>query len=251
MTLARSDPFGLMRTLRTQPAPQSLLVLPKRYPLGDVRLPGSRRFQHGGVALAMSVGDSDEFFSLRDYRPGDPLRRIHWRSWAKAGRPIVKEHHDEFFVRHALLLDTFAAAPDDAFEEAVSVAASFACAVRTQDSLLDTMFIGPESYCFTTGRGVGHTEGMLAVLACVRPCRDAAFETLHRAVLERHASLSGCVCVLLGWDEERRQLVDHLTALGIETLALVVTADPSVPADWPPHVRRLTVGGVGEGLRHL
>ena len=252
VTVARLDPLGLLKTLRTQPAPQSLLVLPRRYPLRDVRLPGSRRFQHGGVALATSVGDSDEFFSLREYRPGDPLRRIHWRSWAKAGRPIVKEHQDEFFVRHALVLDTFSAADhDDAFEEAVSVAASFACAVRTQDSLLDLMFVGPESYCFTAGRGVGHADRMLEVLACVRTCRDRPFETLHRAVIERHEALSGCVCVLLGWDDDRRALVDHLIALGIETLALVVTASAAPAEAWPPYVRHLVVGQVAEGLARL
>ena len=44
---------------------------------------------------------------MRDYRPGDPLRRIHWKSWAKTGRPVVKEYQDEFFVRHGLILDTF------------------------------------------------------------------------------------------------------------------------------------------------
>jgi uncharacterized protein (DUF58 family) len=252
VTLARADPFGLLRTLRTQPAPQSLLVLPRRYPLPDVQLPGSRRFQQGGVALASSVGDSDEFFSLRDYRPGDPLRRIHWRSWAKAGRPIVKEHQDEFFVRHALVLDTFSASDDDdAFEEAVSVAASFACAVRTQDSLLDLMFVGPESYCFTAGRGVGHADRMLEVLACVRTCRDRPFETLHRSVVERHGALSGCICVLLAWDDDRKALVDQLIALGIETLALVVTAGPGEEAPWPPHVHRLVVGQAAEGLARL
>ena len=252
VTVARPDPFGLLKTLRTQPAPQSLLVLPRRYPLRDVQLPGSRRFQHGGVALASSVGDSDEFFSLRDYRPGDPLRRIHWRSWAKTGRPIVKEHHDEFFVRHALVLDTFAAAEhDDAFEEAVSVAASFACAVRTQDSLLDLMFVGPESYCFTAGRGVGHPDGMLEILAGVRTCQDRAFEVLHRSVIERHAALSGCVCVLLAWDDDRRALVDHLTALGIETLAFVVTSGGVATDAWPPNIHPLVVGQVAEGLARL
>src|SRR6185436_9557847 len=55
VTIARLDPFGLLKALRTHPSPQSLLVLPRRYPLRDVQLPGSRRFQHGGVALASSV----------------------------------------------------------------------------------------------------------------------------------------------------------------------------------------------------
>ena len=72
------------------------------------------------------------------------MRRIHWRSWAKLGRPVVKEFQDEFFVRHALVLDTFTD-PDDVqiFEEAVSIAASFACSIDTQESLLDLLFVDP------------------------------------------------------------------------------------------------------------
>src|SRR2546430_6820801 len=115
------------------------------------------------------------------------LRRVHWRSAARVGRPVVKEYQDEFFVRHALVLDTFAErAESDVFEEAVSVAASLACSIQTQDSLLDLLFVGPETYCFTAGRGLGHTDRMLEVLAGVRPCRDRPFHALHRAVLERY-----------------------------------------------------------------
>jgi uncharacterized protein (DUF58 family) len=55
------------------------------------------KYQQGGVALASNVGQSDEFVALRDYRQGDPLRHIHWRSWARAGKPVVKEFEDEFF----------------------------------------------------------------------------------------------------------------------------------------------------------
>ena len=83
--------------------------------------------------MAANIGHSDEFVSLRDYRRGDPVRHIHWRSWAKTGMPIVKEFEDEFFVRHALVLDTFSDEPhSELLEEAVSVAASFACSVLTQ-----------------------------------------------------------------------------------------------------------------------
>ena len=57
--------------------------------------------------------------SLRDYRPGDPLQRIHWKSFARTGDPVVREYQDEFFERHALILDTFctrAGAPAFGFE---------------------------------------------------------------------------------------------------------------------------------------
>ena len=254
-TVARREPLGLARALRPRPAPATLVILPRRYPLPPLALPGARRYQHGGIALAQSVGDSEEFVSLRDYRPGDPLKRIHWRSWARAGRPVVREYQDEFFVRHALVLDTFVPAPTAAFEEAVSVAASFACTVGTQESLLDLLFVGPEAFSVTAGRGVGHVERMLEILAAVRPCRDRPFATLGRLVLERQASLSGVICVLLGWDEPRREMVSRLRALGMPVLVLVV-ADPQGDAgahetDAAAGVHRLEVGRVGDGLARL
>src|SRR6185503_17667402 len=126
--------------------PQTVLILPKRYVLSDIDLPGTRQYQQGGVTLAAAIGESEEFISLRDYRPGDPLRHIHWRSWARTGQPIVREYQDEFIPRHALILDTFASVPqEEAFEEAVSIAASFACTVETQESLLDLLFVGPKA----------------------------------------------------------------------------------------------------------
>lgn len=252
-TVARTDPFGLVRATSAVDAPGSVLVLPRRYPLPPLALPGTRRYQPGGVALAASVGDSEEFQSLRDYRPGDPLRRVHWRSLARAGRPIVKEFQSEFFVRHALVLDTFLPTASPAFEDAVSVAASFASTLPTQESLLELMFVGPDAYHFTAGHGVSQVDRMLEILACVQPCRDRPFAALHRLVVDRHAALSGCICVLLAWDEARRRLVADLRALGVPTLGLVVAEGP--PAAGEPlaeaGVHRLQVGRVAEGLARL
>ena len=54
------------------------------------------------------------------------------------------------------------------------VAASFACTCNAE-SLLDLLFVGTEAYCFTAGRGLGHTEQMLEVLASVQVCREKSF----------------------------------------------------------------------------
>ena len=233
ITLTRSDPLGLVRALTNLPLPQAMLILPKRYALSAVPLPGVAKYQKGGVALAAHVGQSEEYVGLRDYRYGDPLRHIHWRSWARVGRPVVKEFEDEFFVRHALVLDTFTdAAHSEVFEEAVSVAASFACTLPTQESLLDLLFVGPQSYCFTAGRGVAHVEQMLEILAAVQPCAEHPFRVLEHLVLSHVESVSGCICVLVGWDEARRGFVRKLKALGLPVLVLVVTAPgKSPPAD--------------------
>ena len=257
--IARADPFGLFRGFVNVPLAQSVLILPKRYPLPPIALPGNMKYQQGGVALASSVGQSEEFVSLRDYRPGDPMRHIHWKSWAKTGRPIVKEFLDEFFVRHALVLDTFAGpGKEEAFEEVVSIAASFACTLRTQESLLDLMFVGPDAFCFTSGRSLAHTDQMLEILAAVRPCREKPFAALSDLVAGHASSLSGCICVFLEWDEPRRDLVRRMKSMAMPMLVLLVTATDGsellsrIPAeDRPERFHVLTVGKIAEGLRKL
>ncbi len=259
VTLARPDPIGLFRSFVKTTLPQSVLILPKRHFLPPIALPGTMKYQQGGVALASQIGQSDEFVALRDYRRGDPIRHIHWRSWAKAGKPIVKEFEDEFFVRHALVLDTFTERPhSEQFEEAVSVAASFACTVLTQESLLDLLFVGPQAYCFTAGRGIAHADQMLEILASVRPCNEQPFASLETLVLNHSSLVSGVICVLIAWDEARQQLVNKLKSLGLPLLVLVVRPpgetqplDPGPMRDAPGRLHSLEIGRIEEQLATL
>lgn len=250
VTVARADPLGLVRGITQISAPENVLVLPRRYALPSIALPGSRRYQPGGVSLAASVGNSEEFIGLRDYRPGDPLQRIHWKSYARAGEPVVREYQDEFFERHALILDTFAGG-DRAieFEEAVSIASSLACTVNTQECLLDLMFVGAESYIYTAGRGQMTTGNLLEVLAGVQLCAAKPFRTLQVAVTARRGLLTGSICILLAWDETRREFIRMLRALGVPVMVLVVSAEPI--AEREPWLHVITPGKAQEGLASL
>ena len=250
MTVARADPLGLVRGISRLEAPANVLVLPRRYALPPISLPGSRRYQPGGVSLAASIGNSEEFVGLRDYRPGDPLQRIHWKSYARAGEPVVREYQDEYFERHALILDTFAgSAQAAAFEEAVSIASSLACTVNTQECLLDLMFVGAESYLYTAGRGQMTTGSLLEVLAGVQLCAAQPFRTLQDAVTARRGMLTGSICILLAWDDTRREFIRLLRALGVPVMVLVVSADAI--ADREPWLHVITPDKVAEGLAAL
>jgi uncharacterized protein (DUF58 family) len=260
ITVARADPLGLVRGLSIQNELANVLVLPRRYALPPITLPGSRRHQPGGVALAASVGDSEEFIGLRDYRPGDPLQRIHWKSYARSGEPVVREYQDEYFERHALILDTFAdsaSAPvgaatvsiATAFEDAVSIAASLAYTVNTQECLLDLMFVGAEPYCYTAGRGQLSTGSLMEVLAGVQLCAAKPFQTLQEAVTARHSMLTGSICVLLAWDQARREFIRQLRMLGVPVLVLLVTGE--AVAERPSWLRVIEPGKVQLGLAAL
>ena len=178
------------------------------------------------------------------------MQRIHWISYARAGEPVVREYQDEYFERHALVLDTFAGSERmEAFEEAVSIAASFACTVNTQECLLDLMFVGAQSYLYTAGRGQMSTGGLLEVLASVQLCAGKPFRTLHDAVMARRSQLTGSICILLAWDEARREFVRTMRAQGVPVLVLVVTGD-SVD-ERAPWLRVIKPDAVRQGLAGL
>lgn len=222
--LAQSGPLGLVELrLPVAVAAQSLTVLPARLAVELPPAGSQRHLQPGGISLAQHVGDAEEFRSLRDYRPGDPLRAIHWRSFARTGRPVVREYQEEFFSRHALVLDTVVPAGGEAaFETAVSMAAWLVAQPRDADSLLDLMFVGDRVHRLTAGRGLGGADGLLRVLACVAPTPAASIAPLL-ASLERHsAQVASVVALFLNWDAPRRQAVRHLMARGLRPTVLLV-----------------------------
>ncbi len=83
-------PFGLITTTRRISMPASLLVWPGRGKL-------TRQLLHRGAvetssaAPSPATGGQDEFFGLREYRPDDNPRWIHWRRSATRSRLIVRE----------------------------------------------------------------------------------------------------------------------------------------------------------------
>jgi uncharacterized protein (DUF58 family) len=252
LTLGRAEPLGLVKGLTRVALPARVTALPKRYRVPQLALPGKRKFQQGGVSLATSIGDSEEFIGLRDYRPGDPLQKMHWKSFARAGKPIVKEFQDEFFERHALILDTAREDGEDAvFEEAVAVAASFVYTIDTRECLLDLLFAGTEVHSYTTGRGQMNAEHLLEILAALGPSEARRFGEIASLVRGRIGRMSSCLLIYLDWNEERRALAETLLANGLDMRAMLVCAPEARPRDAPPWLHLLHPGEIETGLAAL
>jgi uncharacterized protein (DUF58 family) len=230
--LLRPDPLGLINSIAVAASPEALLVLPRRFPVPPMRFPNSRRHQPGGLHLASQVGDSQEFLSLRDYASGDAIRHIHWRSWARTGRPIVKQYQDEFLSRQALVLDTFAAG-GPLFETGISLAASFVVAPQAVDAVIDLVFMGERTVAAQAGRSLGSQRRLLELLACAQPASSGEgsdFESLARSVLQMASRMSAAVLVLLAWDSARQALVQALRAQSI-AVAVVVVSNETIASD--------------------
>jgi uncharacterized protein (DUF58 family) len=244
------DPFGLFqKCVPVEAAPGTIVVLPRRYPLPPVRLPGSAAFNLSGETTSNTIGPSGEFVGLREYRSGDPVRLIHWKSWARTGRPIVKELEDTFYPRYGLVLDTCSnEGADPCFEDAVSVAASFAVGIDTSESLLDLMFVKNEAHRVTAGRGLERAEKLLEVLAGVTPEAVHDYHALSSLVLRHRDDLTSCVVIFNGWDDARRAFLDILVRAGVVCVPILIgrgLKPPGAPGHW------LECGHIARDLKHL
>jgi uncharacterized protein (DUF58 family) len=85
-----SDPFGIFRVEKTFPAARSLIVLPMIFPITSFLSPPG--LLPGGPVIQRRSGDITPHASgIRPYASGDPLKRIHWPSFARQGQLMVKE----------------------------------------------------------------------------------------------------------------------------------------------------------------
>jgi len=129
-----TDPFGLCELVRAFPSIDKLTVIPQVVPLPSVRLAGE--YAGAGESRARSVavhGEDDA--ATREYRYGDDLRRVHWRSTARVGELMVRREEQPWESRATVVLDTRSFAhrgegPTASFEWAVSAAASVALHLR-------------------------------------------------------------------------------------------------------------------------
>jgi uncharacterized protein (DUF58 family) len=130
LRLRLADPFGMCEVTRSFTGTDRFVVVPKVYPLGGAE--GSGQWSGTGESLTRSAAASGEDdVATREYRYGDDLRRVHWRSTAHRGELMVRRDEQPRQLRATVLLDTRAVGhrgngPASSFEWAVSAAASVA-----------------------------------------------------------------------------------------------------------------------------
>lgn len=99
------DPFGLALRSAAVPGDCEIVVLPRVLPLASGRSLGSGIGSEGSVPHMVALhGEDDQ--TVREYRDGDDLRRIHWPATARTGDLMVRQEDRPAKRRAVILLDT-------------------------------------------------------------------------------------------------------------------------------------------------
>lgn len=130
MSVRVSDPFGLIELGRAFRTTVPLTVTPRSVPLPLIPLAGAWTGSGDNRPRAFAIGSAEDV-TVREYRQGDELRRVHWRSSARMGELMVRREEQPWQSRATLFLDNRVQSHrgqgiGSSLETAVSVAASVA-----------------------------------------------------------------------------------------------------------------------------
>jgi uncharacterized protein (DUF58 family) len=192
-----ADPFGLCELTRAFSTVDELIVTPVVHPLPDIGLGGE--WTGGGEAHSRAVSTSGEDdASTREYRHGDDLRKVHWKSSARTGELMVRREEQPWQSRSTLILDTRATAhlgdgPGSSFEWAVSAAASVG--VHLAQAGYTMRFLTDSGVDLATHSAASTEALLLEALAVVQPTRNT---TLRGATGRLSSNGEGLVVAVIG-----------------------------------------------------
>ncbi len=203
ITVERRDPLGLVRRAQPQGATDVLWVHPRVHVVAA--LPVGTLLDDEGVLVETAPKGSVTFSSLREYVPGDDPRQVHWRSTARTGRLMVKEHVDTSRPTTTVVLDTRAARyTGTAFEDAVEITASVALATKRRGRPVEVRLLGEDRAAVERAGA----RDLLDRLAAVQTVDDESPATVT-ALVDRAAA--GGALVLVTGDGETR-LATHVAS---------------------------------------
>jgi uncharacterized protein (DUF58 family) len=218
LRLTSAFPLGWWQASAHFEAPIDWLSLPRVSRLDFDELERQRRREQGRVAHSRR-GD-DEFYALRDARPGDSPHWVHWRSSARRGKLVVRELRGEERPEKRVTLlgwtdrKNGANGTNDAFEHAVALTAALVERHAHRGEATHLRFEGPSPWSLRVSSSRSAVQAMLARLALVE-CRplsapgapSATSVEMFLAREQRDGALlvHGCAAVRGPWRQVNRR----------------------------------------------
>jgi uncharacterized protein (DUF58 family) len=230
--LSVGDLFAREAANEIRPGQTPLLVRPRIVAAEPIH----RRDRWGGTdrALAGLTEDPSRFAGVREYAPGDSLRRVHPRASARLGRPIVKVHEPSRDREVLIALDVQAldgrtwesGHDEETIESLIVIAASVLRTLadeRAAFGLAAAAWTGTESRIamLPPTEAPGQLERGLDLLARLSVTPSAPFERLVGTIGRRTRS-GTTVIVITARDPSR--FLRHLRGLERAGLPVIVLA---------------------------
>ncbi len=203
--------------------------------IATLRLRAQRAVEglRSGIHKSPHRGASVIFAEHREYRPGDDLRLLDWRAFARSDRFTIKRFEQETHLRGHLLLDVSPSMRFDGGEPALGKLERAATLLAAMAFVL--LGQGDAAGAITFGKGVhgvvpararpGQLDAILDLLVAPPPTDEATDLEAALTACTEHLGRRGLVVVasdLLDLRESALDPLTHMRALGHEVIVLHV-----------------------------
>ncbi|MCX7806059.1 MAG: DUF58 domain-containing protein [Planctomycetota bacterium] len=210
-------PFGVFSTVARLEPPGQLAVSSR---MGEVERGVYLEMERTFVRMARTrpSREDDDFRGLREYRPGDNPRWIHWRTSARLGKPLVREFERTETRRVAICLDTctrrLGPRGEALLEQAISFAATLARDCVRMGCEVNVAAFAPGLMQIRLSMERRNLDVLLECLAGLKPAPDKDLEQLYdamdREILPRaYVVIIGLGSLRMGLDLSRYRTPDN------------------------------------------
>jgi uncharacterized protein (DUF58 family) len=184
-------------------------------------------------------GQSVEFVQHRQYLPGDDVRHIDWKVWARQDRLVIKQYEEDTNLRCCLLVDcsesmSYGQGQSVKFEMACTLAACLALLVlKQQDAVGSVLFDNKIRAKVPLRTSQGHLLDVLASLESTQPAEKTRLENVFKDVLQifPRRGLMVVISDLLGVEDSGLKAIQMLRRFGHDVMVLQVMHDDEL--DFP------------------
>ena len=245
IVLRSGDPFGLFATEMRIHTPALILVYPKVLPLLHWQLPGSQL--EGGVLTGQrSLQATSMVMGIREYRPGDAYKSIHWRSSARHRTLQVKELELDRTADLWIYLDLDrhwhrGEGETATIERAVTVVASVVAKALREHRNVGLITSGLRPDVLQPDRGTKQSGKLMQYLAEIQAGGDLSIAETLIETTPRLRRGSSCLIVTPSLDRQWVRPAGTLREAAIATQAVII--GPPSSSDDRDRARRHAIVG--------
>jgi uncharacterized protein (DUF58 family) len=229
LNVVASDPFGLVETSLNLPASATVQIQPELNKFRPFRIRPQRTLHSAGSIPGRLGGSGTDFWGIREYHPGDPLRRLDWRLTARHPRKFfTKEFEQEEIADIGLILDArrktdMRIGEDSLFEHSARAAASLAEVFLRQGNRVSMFIYGEPTITIYPGYGKRQLNRILRSLSQASTESNASLDSLQFLPIRMFSSHS-LIIILSPLARNDWPLFPRLRAFGYQVL--LISPDP-------------------------
>jgi len=208
------------------PHEDHFIALPQAEIIDDIEIRPQRTRAYAGMVRANRGGSGLDFFGCRAYTPGDDIRYINWRTYAKRGELVIDEYEQERIADVSIILDgrermNTREGKEDTFTYSVRAAACMASHFIDQGNSVGLLIYGDYINWTYPGYGKTQRERILEALAQAKPGYKEVFSDLHSVPTRLFPSRSQLIIVSPLAGEDDVEVLGVLRARGYQIIVII------------------------------